>query len=1159
MHYANVPVVGSLAALSSISWKYADLTAKRENSTRQEMMKRPKANKDQLIEELTTLRTRLAELERMQAEHPRKEEQLKHSLDETRQRREQVAALLDGSRAVLQYTDFQEAARAIFESCKKLIGATAGYVALLTNDGSENEVLFLDSGGLPCYVDPSLPMPIRGLRAEAYRKRAVVYDNDFANSKWVKFMPDGHVALDNVMFAPLVIEGEAHGLLGLANKPGGFSEDDARIAGAFGELATISLLNTRTLQSLEKSEEMLRSVVETATDAIVTGDSNGNVVFWNESAERIFGYSEDEIVGRPVADLMPERFRNAHREQLARVVSTGKTTLAGRTMEITGLRRDGSEFPLELSLAAWETGENLFFTALCRDITQRKRAEEALKRGEERYALAQRASNIGSWDWDIPSGDLHWSERIEPLFGFEPGQFGATYEAFLDCVHPADRQYVIDSVNACIEQGTDYAIEHRIVWPDGTVRWVSETGDAIRDRNGEPARMAGIVQDITERKKAEDALRASRRFLEIANQYSGMNPLLAAFVAEIKELTDCDAVGVRVLDDQGNIPYEVYDGFSQDFYELENPLSIKLDACKCSYVIRGEADPNLPFYTEHGSFFMNGTTRFLATISEEERKRTRNRCSEYGYESLALVPIRVGELIIGLIHVADTRDDMVPLEKVEMLEGIAKQLGVAIQRARAEEEIGAAARFLIENPHPMLRIGKEGTVLYANSTGASLLSESADSIGQPAPELMAQAARKVLDSGLRDTLEIVHGEKTFSFTVAPVRDAGYVNLYGRDVTERKRAEEELDNAARFPSENPYPVLRVAHDGTVLYANKASLTLLRQWQAPVGRSAPGQITDLVKRTLDTGSGENLEIEHEGRTFWFAVVPVKEAGYVNLYGRDVTERKRAEQELRRHEQHLEELVKERTAELERSHQELRELAAHVQTAREEERTSVAREIHDELGQVLTGLHMGLSWLDTKLAELENAQSRGPLLGKIDSMSSLVDRTIESVQRIAAELRPGVLDDFGLIAAIESHARKFQEQTGIRCNVVLVPGSAAFDDATSTALFRIVQETLTNVARHANATNVAITFKHDGNELALVVKDNGRGIQGSAISRSASLGLLGMRERAAALGGQFQVTSVTGKGTTVKVVVPVAGVPEGQESIDSISSTDPKGGAP
>jgi PAS domain S-box-containing protein len=146
------------------------------------------------------------------------------------------------------------------------------------------------------------------------------------------------------------------------------------------------------------------------------------------------------------------------------------------------------------------------------DITEHKRAEEALRRSEERYALAQRVANIGSWDWDIRTGDLYWSDQIEPMFGFGPGEFAATYEGFLWCVHPDDRQHVVDSVDACVNEGKDYDIEHRVVWPDGSVRWVSETGDVIRDKEGKAIRMLGVVQDITERKQAEEEISSLARF-----------------------------------------------------------------------------------------------------------------------------------------------------------------------------------------------------------------------------------------------------------------------------------------------------------------------------------------------------------------------------------------------------------------------------------------------------------------------------------------------------------------------------------------------------------------------------------------------------------------------------------------------------------------------
>ncbi len=162
---------------------------------------------------------------------------------DSEQRLLETSALLECSQMILIHREFEQAARVIFDLAKNLIGALAGYVALLSEDGMENEVLFLDGGGLPCTVDPRLPMPIRGLRARSYRTGEVVFENSFSNSKWMEFMPNGHVTLDNVLFAPLKIEGKAQGLIGLANKPGGFTENDARMITTFSEFAAIALRN----------------------------------------------------------------------------------------------------------------------------------------------------------------------------------------------------------------------------------------------------------------------------------------------------------------------------------------------------------------------------------------------------------------------------------------------------------------------------------------------------------------------------------------------------------------------------------------------------------------------------------------------------------------------------------------------------------------------------------------------------------------------------------------------------------------------------------------------------------------------------------------------------------------------------------------------------
>ena len=214
---------------------------------------------------------RVGEINRLRAEAVISDELgagLCQALQEASLREKELQAIMRGARAVLDQKGFAESARAIFDYCKDLIGATSGYVALLNDSGEENEVLFLEAGGLPCDVDPELPMPIRGLRAEAYQSNRAVYHNDFMHSEWIAFMPPGHVVLENVLFAPLVLEDKTVGIIGLANKSGDFDDNDARMAAGFGELAAIALQNSRNLDERIAAERQREAVIRELKQAL---------------------------------------------------------------------------------------------------------------------------------------------------------------------------------------------------------------------------------------------------------------------------------------------------------------------------------------------------------------------------------------------------------------------------------------------------------------------------------------------------------------------------------------------------------------------------------------------------------------------------------------------------------------------------------------------------------------------------------------------------------------------------------------------------------------------------------------------------------------------------------------------------------------------------
>lgn len=334
--------------------------------------------------------------------------------------------------------------------------------------------------------------------------------------------------------------------------------------------------------------------------------------------------------------------------------------------------------------------------------------------------------------------------------------------------------------------------------------------------------------------------------------------------------------------------------------------------------------------------------------------------------------------------------------------------------------------------------------------------------------------------------------------------------------------------------------------SVFYPSESVLLRRPQW-ALAEAAAKGRYVE-----------ECWQLRKDASRFWANVVLTTlrdekgvPRGFVEMT-RDVTGRREREEILRRSMKELELQVEERTRELTKTNRELeaqilhhnrveeqlqsslealRALAERLQRAREEERTHVAREIHDEFGQSCTALKMDLTWLTRKLPKKEKL-----LHDRAESMMKLIDIAIQNMRRIASELRPRILDDLGLTASIEWQAQEFTARTGIPCELHLQEDDVAVDPAHATALFRIFQETMTNVARHARASRVFVKLHRELERVVLEVRDDGVGITETQAQGSTSLGLLGMRERATILGGEFMANGIPGQGTAVTVRLPL-----------------------
>ena len=526
--------------------------------------------------------------------------------------------------------------------------------------------------------------------------------------------PNTKAAGLNACFAfPVLVKTETVGVLEFfaesAHEPAAeFIEVMSHVGAQLGRL----IERTRAEQAVRTSEAKLRAVTESAHDAIVSADNQGRILSWNRGAEAIFGYGSDEIVGSFLTQLMPERYRERHLQGMRRVAGHVAPRLAGRVLELHGLHKDGSEFPVEISLAVWHVEGAPYATAIIRDITSRKQAEAALRSREQQLLAAEKISHMGSWEWLLASDAVRWSDEMYRLHGYAPGGVSVDTGSLAHHVHPDERDRVAAALAHAREQALPFNFEYRMRRADDAERVFYAQGEVVRSESGEPERVLGTVQDITERKQIEDQIRRlnedlERRVRQRTAELRGANAELQMEIETRKRAEE------RIRDrarEQASLAYISQRAVvAEDFYALMEDTvqsvsaTLHIELCKIaelqpdgqlkvvagvgwreglvgSAVIPGDKG-------SHAGFTLNADA---PVIVQDARNETRFTHSElvrsHGVLSSASVIVPGRGISFGVLSVHSRTLRQFSEEDIAYLQSVANVLAGAIHRTQVEIE-----------------------------------------------------------------------------------------------------------------------------------------------------------------------------------------------------------------------------------------------------------------------------------------------------------------------------------------------------------------------------------------------------------------------------------------------------------------------------------------
>jgi PAS domain S-box-containing protein len=968
------------------------------------------------------------------------------------------------------------------------------------------------------------------------------------------------LGITSMLDAPIRLDGQIVGVIchehvGSARQ---WALDEQNFAGSMADLVSLVMevcKRKRAEEELEKSVSLLRATLESTADSILVVDREGKIVSFNQKFVEMWRIPQAIIESRDA-----NQARAFAKDQLKDPEGFIK-----RVMELYNQPDVGTydvlEFKDERVFERYSQPQRIGGKIVgrvwsFRDITERRRAEEALRKNEALLQEAVRASRTGIFDHDHLLESHYWSPEQREIHGWRPEE-PVSLSRFLDCVHPEDRERIAATARRAHDPSGDgrFDVEFRIIRRDGAIRWLTTRSQTFFSDVGgmrRPVRTIGASIDVTDHKRAEEALRESSQF----NQQ---------VIANARE-------GIIVYD--RDLRYLVW-----------NPFMEELSGLRAEKIL-GKHPRDLPslLLEEHGKHVINEKT--------VEKMEAGLRRAMSGETFLYLdVPFVIKQS--GMTGWSSVRYGPFRNAKGEIVGAIATIRDVTEQK-RAEEEVRRSERkyrTLVENsPNVIMNIDREGTILFINHTLPQFTVEGVigtnvtDYIPADQAVIYRKKIETLFNTGEPQSIMLDSvGQTRWQSQLIPIMQEGKIEsalVIASDITERDRAAIELEKSVSLLSatleSTADGLFVVDRDGKIVSFNQKFVEIWSMPDSIIASRDAKQARTFAMDQLKDPEGFIKKIEElysqpeatsydilefkDGRVFERFSQPQRIGG--KSVGRvwslrDITERKRTEEALKRNHVELEKRVEKRTGQLSKANailqeqiaerkraeaalqdalKRLQQLSHHILQIQENEYQFISRELHDNIAQSINAVKMGLERLDR-----DATPGISELRLEIRAAVTQLKNISQEVRKLSKQKRPEILDELGLTATLESYIKDFQKLTGIRMKFINKTSDKLIPANLAVHLYRIVQESLNNIAQHARATLAVVRLEEIGNELFLSIKDNGMGFSSDPSVKGGKgiqgIGLISIQERANLLNGTIEIISSPGNGTQIAVRVPRA----------------------